>query len=338
MRHRSLTPARAMPRPPRPARRGGFTLVELLFAIVILTIVTGAILGVLQRQQRFYRGAREIIEARRELRRGSNNMALDLRGLSPASVPNGSLTGRGDIREITDTSITFLTTTGTSVICTLFQATSQIGLPPATLTQGNLLSNFVTAPVVGDSIAVYAEGNSGAANDGYTFHRISAVTLSTAAATCPAASGFTTATDLVRPTYLLTVVGYNPQTFIVGAPVRILKRARYAFRRHTDGLWYLGYSECTMNLPATDACATGLEPVAGPYRPYSTTPGESGLTFSYSDRNGNAVNPAAATIARINSIAAIEVTTRGATSGSATLAGASGTMYDSLRVRIGVRN
>jgi len=76
--------------------------------------------------------------------------------------------------------------------------------------------------------------------------------------------------------------------------------------------------------------------VSGPYRPYSATAGESGLSFRYFDENGVAVaNTAAgrATIARIS----IKVRGQGEMARNAA-ASLNGPFQDSLSLHIALRN
>ncbi|HET7456897.1 MAG TPA: type II secretion system protein, partial [Gemmatimonadaceae bacterium] len=78
----------------RPTRglRPGFTLIELMVSLVMFGIVSGIILGMVRSQQKFYRGATEIIDIRSQLRQASAVLPLDLRSVSTVSTvkPAGS--------------------------------------------------------------------------------------------------------------------------------------------------------------------------------------------------------------------------------------------------------
>jgi prepilin-type N-terminal cleavage/methylation domain-containing protein len=54
---------------PRTARRAGFTLLELMIALVLLGMIGGTIASLIVRQQRYFRGAQDSLDSRAELRR-----------------------------------------------------------------------------------------------------------------------------------------------------------------------------------------------------------------------------------------------------------------------------
>ena len=69
-------------RPPRLAAgrsRPGFTLAEMLVVMVLLTIVGGSLMGVLSKQQRFYRGVSDLGDLRSQLRQAEAVMSSDIR-------------------------------------------------------------------------------------------------------------------------------------------------------------------------------------------------------------------------------------------------------------------
>jgi hypothetical protein len=65
---------------------------------------------------------------------------------------------------------------------------------------------------------------------------------------------------------------------------------RYALYRSSDGLWYLGFSDCRP-IVRSPPC-TALQPVSGPYEPFAPDGARraSGLTFTYRDRGGSATD------------------------------------------------
>ena len=52
-------------------RRKGFTLVELVMVAVLAVLVLGGMMNVLVRQQRFYRGTADLLEARSQTRQAA---------------------------------------------------------------------------------------------------------------------------------------------------------------------------------------------------------------------------------------------------------------------------
>src|SRR3989442_15868215 len=65
-----------------PSRRAGFTLIELLIAMGLMSLVGGAIVSLLLRQQRFYNSTTELIQTRQQIRQAAAMLPSDLRGLS----------------------------------------------------------------------------------------------------------------------------------------------------------------------------------------------------------------------------------------------------------------
>ena len=90
--------------------RRGLSLVEIMVALTLLGIVSGVIMRVVMRQQRFYQGVNQIVVQRSQLRQATSVLPIDLRALS--SVGN-------DIALATDSSIWFNMTVGTGVVCEL---------------------------------------------------------------------------------------------------------------------------------------------------------------------------------------------------------------------------
>ena len=69
------------------------TLVEIMIALVLLGIISGVIMRVIVRQQRFYQGANQIMTQRGQLRQATSVLPVDLRSLSSVGE---------DIRAVTD--------------------------------------------------------------------------------------------------------------------------------------------------------------------------------------------------------------------------------------------
>lgn len=64
----------------------GYTLAEMLVAMVLAGIVGGSVLGVLLRQNSFYRQANDLVYAEQSLRAGLDLMASELRMASPRDL------------------------------------------------------------------------------------------------------------------------------------------------------------------------------------------------------------------------------------------------------------
>jgi prepilin-type N-terminal cleavage/methylation domain-containing protein len=315
----------------RVAGRSGFTLVEFMIVMVILGVVVAALVGMLNKQQRFYHGAREILDSRTYLREAGALLLTDLRTITPAG---------GDIYAWADNRIQFRMTTGSSVACRIVNAANQIVIPPVTVARSNTLSSWLTAPAGGDSVLIYDDGFDVAADDDFWRpYRIMGVTAVTAATGCPTgvfgAGGYMELSDAATPSTQLTLSAAIPASVARGAPVRIFRRAEYGlFQNASDQKWYLGFFDC---LPTRAPNCTSYAAVSGPYRPFSSAvPGRSGLTFTYYDSLGTVLDPATGNKLQI---ARIAITARTLTESQISLAGGPGAQAaDSLNFIVGLRN
>ena len=66
----------------RSCSKRGFSLVELLVVLTMLALVGGTIGSLVLRQQRFYRGASELLRAREGVRDAIDVLATDIRGIA----------------------------------------------------------------------------------------------------------------------------------------------------------------------------------------------------------------------------------------------------------------
>src|SRR5437764_810500 len=240
-------------------RAGGFTLAELMLVVALLGLVVGATLTVMVRQQQFYRSAGQISVVRDQLRQGIGAISTDLRSVSPLD---------GDFYAISDKSVEFRTVTGSTIICQL-TSTTQFLIPPLQLANGNTLTVWSAAPVAGDSFFVYDDStNIGPDDDTWKALSVGSIAQVTGANGCPIAGGFVQAADTGRASYRITVPAGRPlpPTLLTGAPIRLFRRAHYELYQAADGRWYLGWFDC---LAGRAPACTALQPLAGPYRPYS---------------------------------------------------------------------
>ncbi|HUF26333.1 MAG TPA: prepilin-type N-terminal cleavage/methylation domain-containing protein [Gemmatimonadaceae bacterium] len=316
-----------MSRPSTPRRvhaaRAGFTLAEFMIAIVLFGIVMSVGMRVLERQQRFHRGANAVVEMRGQMRAAIHAVPSDLRPIFPAG---------DDIHAWGPSAIRFRGFRGNSILCLRPTSTSLI-LPPTMLTQLNTLTAWLTPPEVGDSILVYDENlEVGNQDDLWRPYQITAVAPVTGANGCTATTGYTVAGDATRTSWLVTLSGAMPTSIIPGAPVRIFRPVRYELYQAADGRWYLGASDC---LPGRTPVCTDPQPVSGPYRADNVNPLLGGLQLQYFDAAGTALDPAAADphmVVRIGLIVRAETNTPFNT------AKATGRYRDSLSFTIGLRN
>jgi prepilin-type N-terminal cleavage/methylation domain-containing protein len=294
--------------------RAGFTLIELLITMVMFSIVGGAVISVLNSQQRFARAASAIGASRTQMQTANLVLPSELRMLSPTDK---------DILELTSSSIRMQSTIATAVICA--RAGHVLTIEPL-----GALSSYMFVPVAGDSAFIWDDQGASASDDtwrssaaGSPAYAITAVGSGNCAT--PLTNGLAT-----TATYNITINSASTPlhaTVARGAPVRITRRIRYGlYQSATDNQWYLGYQDPTF--------AT-YQYVAGPFRSNS----EGGLRFAYYTSSDVEIT-AANYVAMRDSVARIEITTRVQSTGPLSMSGTVGTtpFQDSLKVGVSLRN
>jgi len=308
---------------PTTGGRAGFTLVELIITLVLVSFVAGAIVKLLLRQQRFYNSTTELIQTRQQIRQAAAMLPSDLRGISSIG---------GDIYVMTDSSLEFRSVFGSSIVCV--NSLGKLSTVPRTLARGSAMTNWALLPSVGDSLAVYNDSSSFAStDDAWVRHQITAVTTITSGTStsgCPTSTLLTQAGDLTasNPSYQLTLSPAASSRIVPGSGIRFFRRVHYSVYRAADTKWYLGYYDCkTGRTPVCNA----VQPIAGPFQPYATN-GTSGLQFAYYDSTG-AVTTNRGLVARISLVV------RGQGTALLNLTGAGASVFrDSLRIEVGLRN
>jgi len=270
--------------------RPGFTLVELLVSMTLLGVVLAGVLGVLARQQRFYRDLVDVIESRRQLRHALAVLQPELRALSvDPSAEEGS-----DLLALGDSAVELRAFIGSSVICR-HDSVSLLELPARVLASGSVLTSWHAAPRARDVALVYDEGPAdGGADDRWRAYEIAEQSESR---TFCASSPLLRADDAAQSRYRVTLAAGATlsATIRAGAPIRFARRTRYSLYRSADRAWFLGQREW-------NGAWSTIQPVSGPYRPFTAAPASSGLAFSAMDAAGNAVDadgPVAALIVTV---------------------------------------
>ena len=297
-------------------RRRGFSLIELTVVLVIVGVLGGSVGVLLMRQQRFYRGTSELIATRQSVRDALEVLATDLRGMSVADT----------VRLLADSAVEFFSTIGSTIVCQSLDP-YQVGLAPAA--DRPTLGSFATQPDTGDFALFYFD--SGAPESRWRRYRITAFSARSLATTCPASSGIARDVDIGNgaKTFALSLSDPLPADVHPGSPVLFERRGRYSLYRASDGEWYLGYRRC--NVIGTSSCGS-VQPLSGPYRPYSREIGESGLAFEYFDRAGAKVLDSPLSLARI------DVSARASSRRSLMIEGRGWLPSDSAHVSIAIRN
>jgi prepilin-type N-terminal cleavage/methylation domain-containing protein len=296
----------------RLARRAGVTLVELVVALTLFGLVATIMLNVVRGQQRFHVGSLGIIDTKRSVHQAIELLYGELRSVSPP-----------DIYAISDSSVSFRTTVGTSHICSVDSARSYITFPATHTIRAAALSTFLATPRAGDSVLVFDSGDgAGPDDDRWQLH---VVLADPGAGPCPRrpfglASGATEAAGIG-----VTIAPSLGPSVVVGSPVRFFRPASYSLYRGTGSTWMLGYSLC-----AAGAC-TGRQPLSGPYLPFARG-GAGGVAFEFYDRDGaRTTDP--------SRVARIGVVARARSASTLDVGHVRGQRYqDSLAVTVALRN
>jgi prepilin-type N-terminal cleavage/methylation domain-containing protein len=300
--------------------RRGFTLVELMVAIVMLGVVVGALLAVVVEQQRFYDGASEVMEVRDNLRRIGDLLPAELRGVAPRD---------GDIYAMTDAMIDFRAPSGSSIICEINNGRTVIAVPPVSLSSDAGLTSWTARPLMSDSLFIFDPRDT--LVDTMIANRINAAPSS---GSCPTTTGFTSTSAEASAAVAFVLSDTLSATIPIGAPIRFYRRTRYSLYQASDGQWYLGYRDF---VPARTPAWTEIQPVAGPLMPYAAS-GATGLRFTYRDSLGTALT-SITDAARVRSI---EIVARAQSAtvirSSGTKRSSSGHYVDSLRTVVALRN
>lgn len=252
---------------PRVSR--GVTLIELAVVLGLLGL-TGAIIGgSLLRQQRFYRGAGELLGARENVRDAMEVLGADLQGMVIADTA----------RVMSDSAVELFANVGVAVTCANAAGT-ELGLAGSSGPRGNTYTAFVTTPDSGDLAVIYRAGDDSVPQT-WERARIASFAARSLAFVCPDSSSF--AAGEAGKGFQLTLAAPLAFSIPAGTPVRVIRRVRYSLYRAGDSEWYLGYRRC--NALGSSVCGA-VQPLSGPYRPYSPDASRTGLLFEYFDANG----------------------------------------------------
>jgi prepilin-type N-terminal cleavage/methylation domain-containing protein len=266
-------------------KRLGFTLIELVVVLAILGVMGSTIGLTLLRQQRFYRGATELMYTREGVRDAMEILSTDVRGMSTADTA----------MLLADSAVELWANIGSSVVCQI--AGAEIGLPRAISPRGNTLTAFLEQPDTGDLALFFRDSME--AGSQWERHRIVGFSSRLLAAACPAATGFAVAeaVDAGATGFLITLSTPLSSHVGRGAPVRFIRHGRYSLYRAADGDWYLGYRRC--NATGPPVCGA-IQPLSGPYKAYSGNPGLTGLLFEYLDVLGSRLGAGSSSLARVD--------------------------------------
>ena len=273
----------------------------------------------LLRQQRFYRGASELLYAREGVRDAMEVLSTDLRGIAAGDT----------VRLMTDSAIEVFAPIGASVACQVVGGL-EVGLPEA-FSSGNTLTAFLVQPDTGDLALFYREADDNGSH--WERHRIRAFTARSLASTCPASSGLVRDDDVAagRQGYHVGLESPLGSAVRPGAPVRFIRRGRYSLYRASDGDWYLGYRRC--NAIGASVCGA-VQPLSGPYRGYNGDRSATGFLFEYFNARGARLDASSSAL----DLARVDVTARAESRDRLAIGSRSFTPADSATISIAIRN
>ena len=244
----------------RAASAVGFTLVELIVALALASIVLAVAGGSLLRQQRTARWIDGVVAGEGQMR--------PLAELVPAELALLDATA-GDIApgEASDSTIEIRAVVASSLACD--SAANIVTLIPD-LPNGTPIGGSARAPVAGDSLWYFAGDSLG-----WQARRITSVARVRSGCVAPPSG--------IGGTYRLAV---NAPIDVGGAtPLRVTRRERYVIYRASDGHHYLGLRDWSAAMGSFAA----PQPIAGPFIRSLATGARTG--FRYFDSTGATMIP-----------------------------------------------
>lgn len=253
--------------------RHGFSLVEILVALVIMGVVSGAIFQLLNTSQRLSRAQTEQVSLQSNVRTGAMLVPAELREIN--TVVGGTV-AQNDILVAGANAVTYRAMRGLGMVCQAPAVNNQIRLRRSTYSGSR-------DPVVTDSIYVFLENDPDRENDdAWIPVRITAVATGNV---CPLLAGSQAGITLTTEANA-AIIGLP-----IGTPIRLYEVMELSLM-NPDGRSWLG----ARSVSAGDAA----QPVLGPLLDGN------GFALEYLDGNGAAT-------ANLTAIKSIRVTVRGET-------------------------
>ncbi|MGB7212814.1 MAG: prepilin-type N-terminal cleavage/methylation domain-containing protein [Gemmatimonadales bacterium] len=297
--------------------RSGFTLVEVMVALVLLGMVSVVLYQTLVSTQRVTDALHQRGKLQSGLRAGGLAVPGELQQLTIGT--SSTLDSVSDISAITDTSITYRAMRGYYVVC---EAPASATTLTAVRVAPSAFTSEYRSPLSTDSAFVFWEGDTLTANDdAWIPVGISAVATTTC--TYPSSPATTKAAYTVGLAGSGIPSAYPLNKLYPGAPIRTFESDQLILYASGGAEW-LGIS--------VDGATA--QPVLGPLVPASGS--VRGFQLSYYDSTGASLTAVSTSIPRIRTIG---VMLRGVTSAQVAAAGRTRALiYDSLLAVVTLRN
>jgi prepilin-type N-terminal cleavage/methylation domain-containing protein len=288
-------------------RQHGFTLVEVMMALVVMLIVTGGLYKLLVTTQKLSRAQAEQSSLQSNVRSGALVVPNELRELNTVT---GGTVDQNDIIALNANDITYRAMRGMGIICAA-PAANQIRVY-GTASATNPFSGYRDPAAGTDGLYVFSEGPDDlhAVDDSWIRRGITAVSKATA---CPQAGN--------PPGITLTLDAALPALPAVGMPVRTFEVMQLQLYVDAAGESYLGAR-------SVNTAGSVMQPVLGPL-----TAGN-GFQLAYWNANNAATGVK-------EDVKSITVTVRGLSDQLVNTGTGGGTMayaHDSLATRVLLRN
>jgi prepilin-type N-terminal cleavage/methylation domain-containing protein len=289
--------------------RRGFSLIELMIALVLLGLVSTAVYKVLVSNQRVYLAQTQTIDLQQNIRAGAAILPAEFRELDAA---DGDITGMGP------DSIRMRAMRQLAFVCATPVLGGGIGQISLAIRPTMIYGNRQTFKQ-GDSILVYWEGDPTSRSDDQWLP--AQLQKDPDPGLCADSNVATNPAFLLtlQPTWINNATLNRAGAILNGAPIRGFDKVVYRSYQAADGNWYLGQRN-----PAQTGT---IQPVIGPLI------GANGVSFVYYDTAGAVTNVT-------TQVAQIEIVLRARTASPVRRGGTGPQVYkvDSLVTRVALRN
>jgi len=302
--------------------RSGFTLVELLVALVLLGIVSASLYRVLVNNQRMYQSQTQRIDLQANLRAAQSILPADLREVDASE---------GDVTAASATSITFRAMRWIAFLCN--RPVTGVGgtTPVLALNLTNKKMFFIRFPAAGDSVLIRYEGDEGTRNDDAWVRGVVTATGTLACSGLPIYPDNSAGRLLTVSASMLSAdsgpVIKTPNvvnSIYAGAPVRGFINVTYSlYQPAGDTSWYVGMRSGT----------NAIQPLIGPVL-------SNGLEMTYFDSTGTQLS-APLSAADLLRVMRVTITVRARTAEAVRRASGGtllGSVIDSTVARVSLRN